>query len=89
MNYFIKEREWVEIFKILRSFKDIHTKDEQRLHQFIEALWYIARTSCQWRLLPFYYGHWRSAHRRFKKWSDKGIWEILFQKIRPLIWKLL
>lgn len=82
MDYFIKEREWEEIFKILRDFKDIHTKNEQRLRQFIEALWYIARTGCQWRLLPFYYGHWRSVHRRFKKWSDKGIWEMLFQKLQ-------
>lgn len=82
MDYFIKDREWEEIFKIQRSFKDIHTKNEQQLRKFMEAVWYVARTGCQWRLLPFYYGHWRSVHRRFKKWSDKGIWEMLFQKIQ-------
>lgn len=82
MDYFIKEREWEEIFKILRNSKDIHTNNELQLRRFIEAVWYIARTGCQWRLLPFYYGHWRSVHRRFKKWSDKGIWEMLFQKIQ-------
>lgn len=75
MDYFIKEREWKEIFKTLRSLKNIHTKNEAYLRQFIEAIWYVSRTGCQWRLLPPSYGNWRSVHRRFKKWSDKGIWE--------------
>ena len=80
MSYFIKEKEWKEIFGILSSIKGIHAKNEANIRQFIEAVWYVSRTGCQWRLLPSSYGYWRSVHRRFKKWSDKGVWEELFQK---------
>ena len=77
MVYYIKEQEWKEIFKRLREIKNIHIKNEQLLRRFIEGVWYIVRTGCQWRLLPKHYGNWRSVHMRFKSWSDKSIWENL------------
>ena len=78
MNYYIKAKEWEQILLILCDQKGIHTKDRQKLRLFIEAVWYVARSGCQWRLLPFYYGSYRAVHRRFKSWSDRGIWALLF-----------
>lgn len=75
MDYHIKEREWKDILSILRTRKDIRTKNEYKLRIFIEAVWYIARTGCQWRLLPSYYGSWRALHMRFRAWTKKKIWE--------------
>ena len=82
MDYFIKEKDWKHIFGILGSGQDIRTKQEIKLRVFIEAVWYIARTECQWRLLPSYYGQWRSIHRRFKRWAEKGVWGYLFQMVQ-------
>ncbi len=79
MNYYIKAKEWEQILLILCDQKGIHTKDRQKLRLFIEAVWYVARSGCQWRLLPFYYGSYRAVHRRFKSWSDRGIWALLFE----------
>jgi transposase len=82
MDYFIKEQEWKEIFRILSNIKRIHTKNETNIRRFVEAIWFVSRSGCQWRLLPSHYGSWRSVHRKFKKWSDKGIWETLFLQIQ-------
>jgi transposase len=79
MDYFIKENEWLCIFSILQKRQDLYVGKEGALRRFIEAVWYITRTGCQWRLLPSYYGHWRSIHKRFKRWSHKGIWGYLFE----------
>ena len=49
---------------------------------FIEAIWFIVRSGCQWRLLPNYYGNWRAVHRRFKRWVSFGIWEQLMQHVQ-------
>jgi transposase len=81
MNYYIKAHEWEEIFIKLRKLKKIHNKNELSLRRFIEGVWYIARSGCQWRLLPEYYGNWRAVHMRFKEWSDKGIWQQLFESM--------
>jgi len=79
VNYYIKDQAWKPIFAFLSSLKWLHTSHELGLRRFIEAVWYICRTGCQWRLLPKDYGEWRSIHKRFKLWSDKGIWLQLFE----------
>ena len=82
MDYHIKAREWEQIIAILRTRKDIKTKNESKLRRFIEAIWYIVRSGCQWRLLPSTYGSWRAIHMRFKSWADKGIWAELFTQVQ-------
>lgn len=77
MEYYIEKRKWEQIFEFLKEIKGIHSKNEKRLRIFMEAVWYIARSGCQWRLLPEIYGSYRSIHRRFKKWCEKGVWEKL------------
>ena len=82
MNYHIKEISWSSILSFLKSQKGIHTNDENKLRLFIEAVFYVLRTGCQWRMLPFYYGKYRSIHKRFKSWCDKGIFSDLFQSVQ-------
>ena len=48
---------------------------------FIEASLWIARNGGKWRSLPPEYGKWSSVHRRFKRWADKGVWDMLFQTL--------
>jgi transposase len=68
---------WTQILSFLKTRKGLHTKNERKLRTFVEGVWYTLRTGCQWRLIPATYGHWRSLHRRYKSWSDRGIWEAL------------
>ena len=79
MDYHIKTENWKYIFNRLSKRQDIRTGNESKLRTFIEAVWFISRSGCQWRLLPEKYGSWRAVHRRFKRWSDRGIWSDLLR----------
>ena len=79
MHHLIKDSEFESIFEILLKIKRIHLKSKAKIRNFIEAVFYVCRSGCQWRLLPFYYGHWRSIHKRFKYWSMHGVWEKMFK----------
>jgi transposase len=72
MDYQIKNHEWERIVCILSAIQGIKTKNELKLRRFIEAIWFIARTGCQWRLLPLTYSAWRSVHQRFMRWNKKA-----------------
>lgn len=79
MHYLIKDSVFEEILKFLKQVKGIHKNNIDKLRNFIEAIYYMLRSGCQWRLLPYYYSDWRAVHKRFKNWEKRGIWKKLFE----------
>lgn len=79
MHYLLKDIEFGEILKFLQQIKGIHTNDIDKLRKFIEGVYFVLKSGCQWRLLPYYYGNWRAVHKRFKQWGIRLIWEKLFK----------
>lgn len=82
MKYYINEKDWEVIYNNLNQEKGLHTNDKKKLRLFYEAIWYISRAGCQWRLIPSYYGDWRALHSRFFCWARKGVWERLLEKFK-------
>jgi transposase len=78
MHCLIKDTYFKKILKFLMTIKGIHKKNIERLRKFIEAIYYMSRAGCQWRLLPYYYGSWRAIHKRFMKWQRRGLWGKMF-----------
>jgi transposase len=46
--------------------------------RFVEAIMWIGRNGARWRALPACYGNWNSVHRRFRRRSKKGVWQMAF-----------
>ena len=45
---------------------------------FVEAVLWKVRTGSPWRDLPAYFGNWNTVYRRFRDWSQAGVFERLF-----------
>ena len=43
-------------------------------------LWVI-RNRASWRDMPERFGKWERAYRRYRLWSDTGLWERLLQTL--------
>jgi transposase len=41
-----------------------------------EPIWRL-RTGAPWRDVPGRYGKWNSIYRRFRRWSDAGVWKAV------------
>ena len=50
---------------------------------FVDAVLYRYRTGIPWRDLPERFGVWKNVHRRFSRWAEKGLWEILLHHLTP------
>lgn len=74
MSNNIPDKAWDSIYSFLQCVSGLHTKDEEKTRCFVEGVWYVLRTGCQWRLVPSYYGDWRRIHKRYKQWADRGVW---------------
>jgi transposase len=79
MHYLIKDTDFKKILNFLTQIKGIHQRNVKKLRKFFEAVYYVCRSGCQWRLLPYSYGNWRSVHKRFKGWSERNIWKQIFE----------
>ena len=48
---------------------------------FINALLYICENGCKWRRLPKEYGSWNAVYKRFRRWVENGVIELLFVEL--------
>lgn len=63
----------------LKNQKNIYINEESKSKNFMEAIFWMARTGAQWRELPEKYGKWNSIFSRFNAWAKKQIWDKLLQ----------
>lgn len=50
----------------------------------LDAVLYVLRTGCQWRMLRHPHVSWQTAHRHFERWSKKGIFETAYHHLVSL-----
>jgi putative transposase len=56
------------------------------MREIINAIQYILRSGCAWRLMPHDLPHWRTAYEYFRIWKRDGTWvrihDHLYEQLR-------
>src|ERR687884_122474 len=52
------------------------------LREILNAIFYIVRSGCAWRLLPHEFPPWKTVHHYFRTWRINGTWEQLHAALR-------
>lgn len=47
----------------------------------MNAVVWIAKTGAPWRDLPDRYGSWKTIYNRFRRWSQKELWQEIFGQV--------
>src|SRR5262249_58357023 len=47
----------------------------------VNAIFYLLRTGCQWRLLPHHFPPWSTVYYYFRSWENSGVWVLLHRAI--------
>jgi putative transposase len=55
------------------------------LREIINAIFYVVRSGCSWRLLPHDFPPWRSVYHRFRQFRLDGTWERLHAALRERV----
>ncbi len=45
--------------------------------QILNAILYVTRTGCQWRMIPKDLAPWQTVYGYFRRWTQQGVWEKL------------
>lgn len=57
------------------------TQDRRRI---LDAIFYIGRTGCQWRMLPHEYPPWQTVASCFYRWQKRGFLQEVHEKLRKV-----
>ena len=52
------------------------------LREIVNAVFYLARSGCAWRMLPHDFPPWKTVSYYFYTWRDLGVWERIHHILR-------
>jgi len=52
------------------------------LREVLNAVFYLLKSGCQWRLLPHDFPRWPTVYHYFRQWRIDGTWERINRAIR-------
>lgn len=55
------------------------------MREVLNAIFYLTRTGCAWRLLPKDFPPWRTVYEFFAAWRDDGTWERMNASLREQV----
>ena len=56
-----------------------HAHSRRRI---LDAIFYVARSGCQWRMLPLDYPPWQTVYSCFRRWKERGLLNKLHEHLR-------
>ena len=80
----LTDKQWQVIEKILDS---KNRKRKHSLREIFNAICYLLKTGCQWRMLPNDFAPWNTVYFYYSKWKNEGLIEELNEVLRNYIRK--
>ena len=78
----LSETQWQFIKKTLQL-------DERKRKHSLRSIWnainFLVKTGCQWRMLPTSYAKWQLVYYYYKKWGDNEDFDLLLAKLRECV----
>jgi transposase len=77
-RYELNQTQWERIAPLLpgKAGDPGRTARDNRL--FVNGVLWVLRSGAHWCDLPERYGRWKTAHKRFSRWSKAGVWDRVF-----------
>src|SRR6266852_8571611 len=69
----LKYSEWLLIEQFFPASKRGRPR-KWEMWQIVNAIWYVTRTGCQWRMLPTDLPPWQTVYGYFRHWTRSGLW---------------
>ncbi len=82
----LSDKEWALLGPLLPPAKTGGRTRRVEVREVVNAIFYLLRTGCSWRMLPQDFPKWQTVYTYFRDWKEDGIWqkanEVLRRKVR-------
>lgn len=82
----LSDKEWALLEPLLPPAKTGGRTRRVEVREIVNAIFYLLRTGCSWRMLPQDFPKWQTVYTYFRDWKEDGTWqkanEVLRRKVR-------
>jgi putative transposase len=78
----LSDAEWNYIEPRMPAPKGFGRPRTHSLREILNAIFYLLKSGCQWRMLPHDFPRWPTVYHYFRKWRIDGTWERINRAIR-------
>lgn len=78
----LTDRQWRIVEPLVRKTSRRGRKVVYSRRDVINAVFYLNRSGCQWRMLPGCFPPWKTVYQIFYRWRLDGTWERIHESLR-------
>jgi putative transposase len=80
----LSEKQWLVIAPLVGRPDPRGAKPTYDRREIINAILYINKTGCQWRMLPSNFPPWQNVYNHFQRMQARGTWQEVCCKLNEL-----
>src|SRR6478609_3487855 len=84
----LSDTEWQNLRRLLPAPKRGGRPRTTDLRSVVNAIFYVLRSGCAWRMLPQDFPPFPTVYMYFKQWRDDGTWQRVHDVLRDRIRRL-
>lgn len=81
----LTDREWTVLEPLLPPSKEGGRPHEYSNREIINAIFYVDRAGCSWRMMPHDLPNWHTVYHYFRLWRLDGTWERIQNTLREQV----
>jgi transposase len=78
----LSDQEWALVEAMLRPKDPRGGQSPHSRRSILEAILYVLRTGCQWRMLPLDFPPWKTVYTNFRRWTLRGVFHRILETLR-------
>jgi putative transposase len=78
----LTDAEWAIAEPLVPPAKPGGRKRSTNIREVLDAIFYLLRTGCAWRMLPHDFPNWNTVYTYFRNWRKDGTWQKLNDTLR-------